>query len=34
VYDSDLTDKEWEIISPIFTHAKKGDICKNTTNEN
>jgi putative transposase len=23
-YDSDLTDKEWEIIEPIFTKAKKG----------
>jgi putative transposase len=24
MYDSDLTDKEWEIIAPIFTRAKKG----------
>jgi transposase len=24
VYDSDLTNKEWETISPIFTRAKKG----------
>ena len=24
VYDSDLIDKEWEIISPIFTRARKG----------
>jgi len=23
-YDSDLTDKEWNIIEPIFTKAKKG----------
>jgi putative transposase len=23
-YDSDLTDKEWSIIEPIFTKAKKG----------
>jgi putative transposase len=23
-YDSDLTDKEWEIIAPIFTRANKG----------
>jgi putative transposase len=23
-YDSDLTDKEWDIIKPIFTKAKKG----------
>ncbi|MDR0797113.1 MAG: transposase [Nitrososphaerota archaeon] len=23
-YGSDLTDKEWEIISPIFTRANKG----------
>ena len=24
MYDSDLTDKEWSIIEPIFTRAKKG----------
>ena len=23
-YTSDLTDKEWEIVAPIFTRAKKG----------
>jgi len=31
-YDSDLTDKKWEIVTQIFTHTKKADTSKNTTN--